>query len=103
MKPLLRAAFAFALATFAGTTAFAQDTKPFTPEGDARYYDFWLGTWQQVKNGKIDPSGTTFVVTRSVNGAAMREEWRMVIDSTTKLAATALRAWDKTNARWMYT
>ena len=103
MQTILRAACVFATAVLVGSSAAAQDTKPFTPEGDARYYDFWIGTWQQVRNGKVDPSGTTFVVTRSVNGAAMREDWRMVMDSTSKLAATALRAWDKTNARWMYT
>jgi hypothetical protein len=81
----------------------AQDTKPFVPEGEAKYYDFWEGTWHKVINDKADTTSTRFIVTRNIHGAAWYEEWRMPIDSATTLRATALRAWDKTNNRWMYT
>ena len=81
----------------------AQDTKSFIPEGDAKYYDFWQGTWYKMVNDKADTSSSRFTVTQNIHAAAWYEEWRMVIDSATTLKATALRAWDKTNNRWMYT
>jgi hypothetical protein len=82
---------------------YGQDTKPFIAQGDAKYYDFWEGNWYQVINDKVDTSATWFKVKKSVHPAAWSEEWRMVIDSTTTLHATAIRAWDKTNNKWMYT
>jgi hypothetical protein len=85
------------------TSGFGQDTKPLTENSETHYYDFWPGTWYRVVNGKMDTTSTCFKVSRSVHPAAFEEEWRMVIDSTTTMRATALRAWDKTNARWMYT
>lgn len=81
----------------------AQDTRPLELTAETRYYDFWAGTWHEVVNGRVDTSATRFVVTRAVHPAAYLEEWRMVIDSATTLRAVALRAWDKTTSRWMYT
>jgi len=83
--------------------AFGQDSKPLIENAETHYYDFWPGAWYRVVDGKMDTSSTRFIVTRSVHPAAYKEEWRMVIDSTTTVYATALRAWDKTNSRWMYT
>jgi catechol 2,3-dioxygenase-like lactoylglutathione lyase family enzyme len=85
------------------TPGFGQDTKPLSENVETRYYDFWPGTWYRVVNGKMDTTSTCFKVARSVHPAAFEEKWRMVIDSTTTVRATALRAWDKTSARWMYT
>jgi hypothetical protein len=83
--------------------AVAQDVKPFIPPPDAKYYDFWPGTWYRIVNDKVDTNSTRFIVTQNIHSAAWYEEWRMSIDSVTTLKATALRAWDKTNNRWMYT
>jgi len=83
--------------------AFGQDIKPLIENAETHYFDFWPGTWYRVVNGKMDTTSTYFNVSRGVHPAAYEEEWRMVIDSTTTLRATALRAWDKTNSRWMYT
>ena len=80
----------------------AQDTKPFKPEGEAKYYDFWVGDWHKILKDKKD-TYTEFKVSRSINPAAFYEEWVMQIDSVTTLHAVALRAWDKTNNKWMYT
>jgi predicted enzyme related to lactoylglutathione lyase len=84
-------------------SGLGQDTKSLTENAETHYYDFWPGTWYRVVNGKMDTASTRFKVSRSVHPAAFEEEWRMVIDSTTTMRATALRAWDKTNSRWMYT
>lgn len=81
----------------------AQDIKPFVPPPDARYYDFWEGTWYKLVNDKVDTSSIRFIVSKGIHSAAWYEQWRMPIDSVTTINATALRAWDKTNNRWMYT
>ncbi|MGH7538294.1 MAG: hypothetical protein ACREMF_06645 [Gemmatimonadales bacterium] len=80
----------------------AQDVQPFSESADTRYFDFWEGTWHQVVGGAIDTTRTIFRVRRDVHPAAFVEEWRMVIGPT-RMRATALRAWDKTAGRWMYT
>ena len=90
--------------TFVGTSlTLAQDIKPLVQSEDTHYFDFWVGTWYVEENGKIDTAGTRFVVRRSVHPAAYVEEWRMDLNSNSTLTATALRGWDKTNNRWMYT
>jgi hypothetical protein len=99
MKLLMLLIFIFC----ASIPVLAQDTKPFVAEGDAKYYDFWEGTWYKIVNDKPDTAATRFKVSHNVHAAAWYEEWRMVIDSATTMKATALRAWDKTNNRWMYT
>ena len=87
----------------AAGSSVAQDMNAFTPEGDATYYDFWEGTWYQVVNGEPDTSSSRFIVRSTVHPAGWYEDWHMVIDSATTLAAEAIRAWDKTDSRWMYT
>jgi hypothetical protein len=81
----------------------AQDTRALGDDPAMRYYDFWEGTWHQLVGGRVDTTRTAFYVRRDVHPAAFVERWRLVIDSTTTLHATALRAWDKTTRRWMYT
>jgi hypothetical protein len=85
-----------------GAALAAQDTLPAVFPDDARYYDFWPGTWHRVVNGRPDTGSTTFRVRRDVHEAAFVEEWRLRVDST-RMRATAIRAWDKTAGRWMYT
>jgi hypothetical protein len=84
-------------------TGFAQDIKPFTPSGEANYYNFWEGNWYKVVNDKPDITSTHFKVSKGIHPAAWMEEWDMVIDSTLRIKASAIRAWDKTNNKWMYT
>lgn len=50
-----------------------------------------------------DTAGTQFEVVPSVHPAAFEERWRLVLDDGQVLNSTALRAWDKTAERWMYT
>ncbi len=80
----------------------AQDMKPLDITGEANYYAFWPGTWYRLVDGKADMTATSFTITKSVNDAVLREEWRMVVDSTV-VHAIALRAWDKISNRWGYT
>lgn len=68
---------------------------------DTHYFDFWEGEWQQVVDGRRDASRSWFRIRRDVHPAAFLEDWRLVIDGTTT-RATALRAWDKTAHRWMF-
>lgn len=82
--------------------ASAQDLEPLRETRDTRYFDFWEGTWYQVADGRVDTTRTVFRVRRSVHPAAFIEDWRLAID-TVVMRATALRAWDKTSGRWMYT
>jgi hypothetical protein len=74
----------------------AQDTKPFTPSGDAKYFDFWEGTWFVLKDDNGIDSSAWFKVTRNVNQSSFLEEWKF----SEGMRSTALRAWDKTNNKW---
>lgn len=80
----------------------AQTDAAMTESEDTHYYDFWPGTWAEVVDGKADTSATVFRVRRSVHPAAFEENWRQVYDGGT-YRATALRAWDQVNKRWMFT
>lgn len=80
-----------------------QDIKPLIQSEDTHYYDFWVGTWYVEEEGRVDTAGTKFIVRQSVHPVAFAEEWRMVIGSDSPMNATAIRAWDKTNKRWMFT
>jgi hypothetical protein len=94
-----------AVACVAATTLplIGQDDDPLVESEDTAYYDFWVGTWVEEKDGVTDTAGTRFVVEPSVNPAAFEERWRIVLDDGAEWRATALRAWDKTAGRWMYT
>ena len=72
-----------------------QDTAPLVESADTHYYDFWVGRWATEKDGKVDPAGTTFHVTRGVHPAAFEETWG---DNR----ARAFRSWDKTAGTWMH-
>jgi hypothetical protein len=106
MTRISRTPFALAVALAVSASAprplSAQDVRPLALTEDAKYYDFWVGTWYKEVDGRPDTSSTSFRVVRDVHPAAFHEEWRMVVDPTTRLRASAIRAWDKTAGRWMY-
>jgi hypothetical protein len=68
---------------------------------DARYYDFFPGTWYELRDGVRD-SIATFTIRRGVHAAAFEEEWRLVIDSGRVSRSTGLRAWDQGSGKWMF-
>lgn len=76
--------------------ANSQDMKPFIPEGDAKYFDFWEGTWFEIKDNSVLDNNSYFKVTRSVNASCFTEEWQ----SSNGLKSIAIRAWDKINNKW---
>ena len=69
---------------------------------EARYFDFWPGTWVEVVDGDPDPTATTFTVRRSVHESAFEERWKLVYEGT-EHHSVAVRAWDPTTGRWMLT
>ncbi|HEX9892748.1 MAG TPA: hypothetical protein VGA78_02445 [Gemmatimonadales bacterium] len=95
----LRVLGTFILAAVSPLTAQDVPQSPFP--SDARYFDFWEGTWYRAVNGQPDTGGTRFIVRRGVHPASWEEEWRLRLDSTTVIAH-ALRSWDATKGRWGY-
>jgi hypothetical protein len=79
--------------------AYGQATAPSSPE--ARYYDFFPGTWYELKDGVRD-TVATFAIRRGVHPAAFDEEWRLVIDSGRVSRSTGVRAWDQLSSKWMF-
>lgn len=86
----------------ATATAFAQTTRPLVESPETHYYDFFVGDWYPEIDGRVDTTGTSFSVRRSVHPAAYTEMWVQHIDSLV-LRSTALRAWDQVENRWMFT
>ena len=80
----------------------AQTTRPFVESAETHYYDFYVGRWLPLVDGRIDSTGTAFIVRRSVHPAAYEEDWVQRIDSV-EHRSTALRAWDQIENRWMFT
>lgn len=78
------------------TAIHAQDTQPFVPKGDAKYYDFWAGTWYILKADNTLDTTSYFKVKRSVHPSAFTEEWQFGNGAK----SIAVRAWDKTNNKW---
>ncbi|HEV8286483.1 MAG TPA: hypothetical protein VGQ09_19375 [Chitinophagaceae bacterium] len=74
----------------------SQDIKPFIPEGDAKYFDFWEGTWFEIKADNSLDSNSYFKIKRGVNPSCFIEEWHF----TNGMNSIAIRAWDKTNNKW---
>ena len=103
LRRTMQAAVSTGVIAAGALPAIAQDVDPLVENADTAYYDFWIGTWIEEKEGVADPEGTRFEVTPSVHPAAFEERWRLVLDGGQVLHATAIRAWDKTAGRWMYT
>jgi len=60
---------------FLSVTSFAQDNNELVLTEDAKYFDFWEGTWHVINaDGTID-TASYFKVKRSVHPAAFEEEW----------------------------
>ena len=90
---------AFLIALLAGTlSAATQDTLPLVESADTHYYDFWVGTWLEVKDGKVVDGPPAFTVVRGVHAGALEETW----GSGAPVSARAFRTWDKTAGRWMH-
>lgn len=81
---------------FSGFRLSAQDTLKFKPAGDAKYFDFWEGTWYETKPDKTIDSNSYFKIKRSVNPACFLEEWHFA----NGMSSIAIRSWDKTNNKW---
>ena len=73
---------------------------PAQPQADARYYDFWPGTWCEVADGRPDADKSCFIVAQGVHAAAFDEQWVQHVDGGT-LKSRAMRAWDPIEKRWM--
>lgn len=70
------------------------------PADEARYYDFWPGTWCTLVDGRPDPGATCFVVRQGLHASDFHEEWAQVVDGN-RLRSRAMRAWDPIEKRWM--
>lgn len=93
---ILKYLFFLLMLMLAGSLS-AQDMKPFYPEGDAKYFDFWKGTWYLMKDDNSIDSNSFFVVRELVHPSCFMEEWHFEGNN-----AVALRTWDKINNRWGY-
>jgi hypothetical protein len=74
----------------------AQDIKPFMPGGEAKYFDFWEGTWFEIKDDNSLDSTSWFKVKRGPNASSFVEEWHF----SNGAESIAVRAWDKINNKW---
>ena len=92
---------AAALALTGAHTAAAQTTRPLVENADTHYFDFFVGRWFPAVDGRVDTTGTSFTVRRSVNAAAFEEQWAQRLDNRV-LRSVAFRAWDQVANRWMF-
>jgi hypothetical protein len=83
------------LFVFYTTTLLSQDTNPLVLTEDARYFNFWEGTWYVLRDDNTVDTTSWFKIKRSVHDAAFEEEWGSSVGKS-----VALRAWDKTNNKW---
>ncbi len=86
----------FYVLIFMNTFCVAQDTKPFIPDGEARYFDYWEGTWYEIKEDNSLDSNSYFKIKRGVHPSSFIEEWHF----SNGMSSMALRSWDKTNNKW---
>ena len=76
-------------------SSFSQDIKPFLPEGEATYFNFWEGTWHVLNDDNSIDNNSYFVVEKSVHPSCFLEQWHYKGGFN-----IALRTWDKTNDKW---
>lgn len=74
----------------------AQDSNSLILTEEAHYFDFWEGTWFEIKENNQVDSSSYFKVKRSVHPASFIEEWQHGAGNK----SIALRAWDKTSLKW---
>lgn len=84
------------LSLFVSSIVSAQDTKPFTPEGEATYFNFWKGTWVVVKEDNTLDTTSWFKIKEAVHPSSFIEEWHF----SNGMNSMAIRSWDKTNNKW---
>jgi hypothetical protein len=77
------------------TWSHAQDMNPLVLTEDAKYFNFWEGTWYGINDNNSIDTTLRFQVKRSVHPASFLEEWKMGNGKS-----FALRSWDKTNGKW---
>lgn len=82
-------------AFFLVNSSFGQDIKPFLPEGEATYFNFWEVTWYVLNDDNSIDSNSYFVVEKSAHPSCFLEEWHYKGGFN-----IALRTWDKTNNKW---
>ena len=88
MNPVLL----FLLVTILGqSSATAQ-----VPVADSSYYDFWIGKWHQVINGRVAPEAR-FNVEVGLYPGALEEHWQME-----GYKAKGWRAWDNSQKTWTF-
>ena len=63
---------------------------------EASYYDFWLGEWHQVEDGRIAPE-PRFIVEEGMYEGALEERWQME-----GYEAKAWRGWDASQETWTF-
>lgn len=63
---------------------------------DASYYDFWLGEWHQVIDGRV-ASEARFIVEEGLYPEALEEHWQME-----GYKAKGWRAWDSSRKTWTF-
>jgi hypothetical protein len=80
--------------------SLAQAVAAPTADDARHYYDFWPGTWYELKDG-VRESQPTFTVSRGVQPAAYVEEWRLTVDGRED-RSQGLRVWDPATSRWAF-
>jgi hypothetical protein len=93
LMPSMKSVFFFLFVLIRWST-LAQDQNAFVQSDDAKYFNFWEGTWYLVKDDNTIDTAIYFKVKRSVHPSAFEEEWN---------GSFAIRAWDKTNNKWGFT
>jgi hypothetical protein len=66
---------------------------------DARFYNFWEGTWYRITENNTLDTTAFFKVRKGVHRFAFEEEWEVMADGK-QIRSTAIRVWDKTNKKW---
>lgn len=81
---------------FFSYNSFSQDTNPFEPTDDSKYYNYWIGKWYVQNDDQGIDSLSYFTIKQGVHEASFVEEWNF-----NKVGKSmAMRTWDKSNNKW---
>ena len=56
----------FIACLYISCSCICQDIKPFVADGDAKYFDFWEGTWYELKPDNSLDSTSYFKIKRGI-------------------------------------